>query len=144
MGWSKLVIVPSHVIGRHMIEDFNVLPRSIRRIPRSVDLDKFDNSKKGGYNNTGCTITMIGRITPLKGHTFFLESMAKVIRNVPGAKIQWSSENCQAKKLCRSFRLSAAATLRCCPRPVQPLLENKRVFLLKEELGTKPAFFYFF
>ena len=24
------------------------------------------------------------------------------------------------------------------------LLENKRVFVLKEQLGTEPAFFYFF
>ena len=32
MGWSKLVIVPSEVIGRHMIDHFDVLPRAIRRI----------------------------------------------------------------------------------------------------------------
>jgi molybdopterin-containing oxidoreductase family iron-sulfur binding subunit len=24
------------------------------------------------------------------------------------------------------------------------ILENKRVYILKEELGTKPAFFYYF
>ena len=42
MGWPKLVIVPSEVIGRHMIEDFRVAPDNIRRIPRSVDINKFN------------------------------------------------------------------------------------------------------
>ena len=41
MGWGKRVIVPSLVIGRHMIDDFGVPLERIRRIPRGVDLDKF-------------------------------------------------------------------------------------------------------
>jgi len=87
MGWSKLVIVPSKVIGRHMVEDFKVLSRSICIIPRSVDLEKFHDSKRTVRDKSRCTITMIGRITPLKGHMFFLKAMAKVIRNIPYAKI---------------------------------------------------------
>jgi lipopolysaccharide heptosyltransferase II len=87
MGWGKLVIVPSQVIGRHMIDDFKVLPRSIRCIPRSVDLEKFNVEREPTEGIARCTITMIGRITPLKGHTFFLKAMAKVVRMIPYAKI---------------------------------------------------------
>ena len=42
MGWPKFVIVPSQVIGKHMIDDFGVPLDRIRLIPRSVDLDKFE------------------------------------------------------------------------------------------------------
>lgn len=87
MGWSKLVIVPSKVIGWHMAEDFKVLPRHIRCIPRSVDLERFRINEKVNRNNASCTIVIVGRLTPLKGHTFFLQAMAKVIRTIPYAKI---------------------------------------------------------
>src|ERR1700733_11404280 len=37
MGWGKLIIAISGVIGRHMIQDFAVPAENIRVIPRSVD-----------------------------------------------------------------------------------------------------------
>ena len=87
MGKSKLVIVPSEVIGKHMINDFGVSSENIRCIPRSVDLSRFNVKKK---KNTGgdVVISMVGRITPLKGHKYFLEAMASVVRSYPYAVIQ--------------------------------------------------------
>jgi len=86
MGWAKIVIVPSNVIGRHMMDDFAVASRDIRLIPRSVDLDKFRSlkveRKKGEY-----VISIVGRITPLKGHEFFFKAMARVLRSVANIKI---------------------------------------------------------
>ncbi|MCK5082900.1 MAG: glycosyltransferase, partial [Candidatus Omnitrophica bacterium] len=64
MGWSKFVIVPSKVIGRHMIDNFNVLSRSIRCIPRSVDLERFQVQRDSSGGKSRCVITIIGRITP--------------------------------------------------------------------------------
>ncbi len=87
MGKSKLVIVPSEVIGRHMIDDFGVLPEAIRCIPRSVDLKRFNIEKKKNVGSN-IVISMIGRITPLKGHKYFIESMAKVIRSYPHVIVQ--------------------------------------------------------
>lgn len=87
MGWSKLVIVPSKVIGRHMVDDFKVHSRHIRCIPRSVDLEKFQINEKTKRIKTNCIITIVGRLTSLKGHTFFLRAMAKVIRTIPHAKV---------------------------------------------------------
>ncbi len=87
MGWAKLVIVLSNCIARHMIEDFGVPHERIRLIPRSVDLEKFKylspDKKRGKEFNIG----IIGRITPLKGHLYFIKAMAKVARVVPQIKI---------------------------------------------------------
>jgi lipopolysaccharide heptosyltransferase II len=97
MGWAKFIIVPSEVIGRHMIEDFHVPPESIRRIPRSVDTSRFALSKKEKKGDPVKTIAIIGRITPLKGHTFFLQAMAKVVRQHPYARI-WVIGDAPANK----------------------------------------------
>jgi len=97
MGWPKLLIVPSKVIGRHMIEGFKVSSRRIHCIPRSVDLEKFRINHKKTRNKSNCIIAIVGRITPLKGHTFFLKSMAKVLKTVTNAKI-WVIGDVPAKK----------------------------------------------
>lgn len=97
MGWSKLIIVPSEVIGRHMIDDFGVLPRNIRRIPRSVDLDKFNLSQTIEKFRIQQVISIVGRLTPLKGHAYFLKAMAKVIRCIPYTKI-WIIGDAPKKK----------------------------------------------
>ncbi len=87
MGWPKLVIVPSEVIGRHMIENFGVSAKHIRLIPRSVDLEKFDIPRPGQPGKSQYVISIIGRLTPLKGHTYFLRAMAKVVRTMPLVRI---------------------------------------------------------
>jgi lipopolysaccharide heptosyltransferase II len=97
MGWSKLVIVPSQVIGHHMIEDFGVLPENIRCIPRSVDLRKFDIPRDDSQSKARPTIAIVGRITPLKGHEYFLRAMAVVVRAMPYVKI-WVIGDAPAEK----------------------------------------------
>lgn len=70
-----------------MIEDFGVPRERIRLIPRSVDLEKFKylspDKKRGKEFHVG----IIGRITPLKGHLFFIKAMAKAARVIPYLKI---------------------------------------------------------
>ncbi|MDP8266125.1 MAG: lipopolysaccharide heptosyltransferase II [Candidatus Aceula meridiana] len=87
MAWGKLIIVPSKVIGRHMIEDFHVAAENIRCIPRSVDLRKFNIPRSESFSKSEYTISIIGRITPLKGHEYFLRAMARVVRTLPYVKI---------------------------------------------------------
>lgn len=87
MGWGKRVIVPSLVIGRHMIDDFKVPADRIRHIPRGVDLEKFKfNPSYLKKRNTFC-IGIIGRLTPLKGHKYFLKAISKVVRLIPKVKV---------------------------------------------------------
>jgi len=96
MGWSKIVIVPSEVIGRHMIDNFKVPSENIRSIPRSVDLKRF-NVKREESKGPSCRVSIVGRITPLKGHRYFLKAMAKVVRSMPFVKI-WIIGDAPAKK----------------------------------------------
>lgn len=87
MAWPKLVICPSNVIGRHMIENFGLPYERVRLIPRSVDLERFTYLSPGERNRQEFIVGIIGRITPLKGHAYFLRAMAKVVRQIPFTKI---------------------------------------------------------
>ncbi len=82
MSWGKLVICPSQVIINHMNKDFGLPLERIRLVPRGVDLERFkfippDNKKIDVFN-----IGIIGRLTPGKGHAYFLRAVARVIRQV--------------------------------------------------------------
>jgi lipopolysaccharide heptosyltransferase II len=87
MGWGKRVIVISDVIGRHMIEHFGVHPENIRLIHRSVDLEKF-RFRAREQGRSAVVVSIIGRITPLKGHAYFLQAMAKVVRLMPFVRVR--------------------------------------------------------
>lgn len=97
MGWAKLVIVPSAVIGRHMIDEYKVPPGSIRCIPRSVDLEKFNIPQEARAGKSKHVVAIVGRITPLKGHPFFIQAMAAVIRRMPYTKV-WIAGDAPAGK----------------------------------------------
>ena len=88
MGWGKRVIAISEVIGRHMVQDFQVLPELVRVIARSVDLSRFQIGRAAKGEDAPKVITMIGRLTPLKGHRYFLKSMAQLVRHIPNVKIE--------------------------------------------------------
>ncbi len=109
MGWGKLVIVPSEVIGRHMIEDFSVPADHIRCVPRSVDLGRFNVSQEPPKAKTTFTISIVGRLTPLKGHVYFLKAMAKVVRIMPYVKI-WIIGEAPAHK--ENYRMELEALTR--------------------------------
>lgn len=98
MGWAKRVIVVSEVVGRHMIETFNVPPERIRLIPRSVDLDRFKNQHHREVGQSSFVISNVGRLSPIKGHTYFLQAMAKVVRTMPFVKI-WIIGDASPKKM---------------------------------------------
>jgi len=87
MGWSKRVIVLSNVIGRHMIDDFSVPHERVRLIPRSVDPVKFQYSSPDAKRGEVFNVGIIGRLTPIKGHLFFIKAMSRVARQVPRLRI---------------------------------------------------------
>jgi lipopolysaccharide heptosyltransferase II len=88
MGWGKIVIAISEVVGRHMVRDFMTPAENIRVIPRSVDTEKFNIPRAVKTDKKSFTVVMIGRITPLKGHPYFLKAMARVIHKIPSLKVQ--------------------------------------------------------
>ena len=87
MGWGREVIVASHVIGRHMIDDFNVSDEKIKYIPRGVDLNLFTFNPSYLRQRSHFTIAIIGRLTPIKGHAYFLKAISRIIRSIPKVKV---------------------------------------------------------
>ncbi|MCK5306693.1 MAG: lipopolysaccharide heptosyltransferase II [Candidatus Omnitrophica bacterium] len=101
MGWGKRVIVVSRAIGRHMIDDFKVPPERVRHIARGVDLEKF-TFNPGSLKRTGAfKVGIIGRITPLKGHKYFLKAISKVVRQLPRIRAQIIGEAAPGKIGCK-------------------------------------------
>ena len=89
MGWGKIAIVISHIIGKRMRDDFGVPHDKIRLIPRGVDLDEFKLAEaRDPGKKDPIIVGLIGRITPIKGHPLFLKAMARVARVFPNIKIQ--------------------------------------------------------
>ena len=97
MGWAKRVIVLSSIIGRHMIDDFGVPYERIKLVPRSVDLEKFKYLNPAQKTNADFNVGLIGRITPIKGHNYFIKAMAKLAKQVPNLKI-WIVGDAPASK----------------------------------------------
>jgi heptosyltransferase-2 len=86
MGWGKYTIVPSAVIGRHMMDDFGVPRQNIRLIPRSVDLERYPFCDRTHKKRDGFLIGVVGRVTPIKGQLYFLKALACVLRSMTGVK----------------------------------------------------------
>ena len=90
MGWGKLVIVGSNIIGKRMRDDFGVPHEKIRLIPRGVNLEEFHWKPRSErpQNDGKIVVGLVGRLTPIKGHPLFLKAMARVARTIPNLKIQ--------------------------------------------------------
>lgn len=86
MGWGRFVIVSSNIIALHMIEAFGVPFERIKFIPRGVDLSKFKFVPPSQRRAAGNVVGIIGRITPIKGHRFFLRAISNVIKVLPKTK----------------------------------------------------------
>lgn len=88
MGWGRFVIVSGNVVARHMIKSFGVPRERIRLIPRGVDLEKFTYIKPDiSTPKKEYVIGVVGRITPIKGHIYFIRAISKVVRLMPNIKI---------------------------------------------------------
>ena len=88
MGWGELIIAPSEVIGRHMVDAFAAPAKNIRVIPRSINLEKFNLPREPKTDIKTFTVIMIGRITPLKGHPYFIKAMAQAIGQMPAIRVK--------------------------------------------------------
>ena len=90
MGWGKRVIVISRVIGRHMIDDFDVSPERIRLIYRGVDTSQFyltQKSKQPAAFRKIKRIINVGRLSPIKGQVEFLKAIHILKSQMPEIEV---------------------------------------------------------
>lgn len=87
MSWGRFIIVSSNIIAMHMMDDFGAPLSRIMFIPRGVDIEKFEFIPPSKKEKKNFTIGIIGRITPIKGHNFFIRAVSKVVMVFPGIRI---------------------------------------------------------
>jgi glycosyltransferase involved in cell wall biosynthesis len=64
----------------------------------SIRTSKSDLKRKFGIPPDGIAVGMVGRLSPVKGHRFFLEAMGEVIREFPNIRTVIAGEDAQIKK----------------------------------------------
>lgn len=87
MGWGKFVIAISHAVSVHMKERFGVPHHRLRLIHRGVSLDEFTAKAELPGRKETLTVGIVGRITPIKGHSVLIKAMARVFRLIPHARL---------------------------------------------------------
>ena len=108
------VIYGSHAIKNHIIKNYNINHDKLFYIPRGVDVDYFNpekcddkiiNNFKSKYDlKNKKIISIIGRISPWKGHDDFIKSLAKIQKKYPNIKglivgSDWSKDGTYLKKM---------------------------------------------
>jgi ADP-heptose:LPS heptosyltransferase/glycosyltransferase involved in cell wall biosynthesis len=86
MTRGKIVISPSKVIAKHMIDDFHVPLERIRLIPRGVNLSDYDFIAPIDKDWQHPVFAIIARLTPIKGHIEFIKAFREVLHYKPFAK----------------------------------------------------------
>ncbi|MDD5613712.1 MAG: GT4 family glycosyltransferase PelF [Candidatus Omnitrophica bacterium] len=86
MAKGKLIICPSRIIAKHMVDDFNVSLDRIRLIPRGVDLSKYEFILPSNKDWKHPVFAIIARLTPIKGHIDFIKAFREVLMVSPFAK----------------------------------------------------------
>lgn len=87
MGWGKFAIVASNAMAYHMVNNFHTPLEKIKLIPRGVDIKNFKYISPEDRKSSYFTIGMISRISPVKGHTYFIRAISQVSRKIPNLKV---------------------------------------------------------
>ena len=102
MGWGERVIAVSRIIEEHMSSAFHVPIARMRVIPRGIDIKKYNVQKKNvPREKDEWHIGIVGRLTQLKGHTYFIKAIKEVLKTVPNVRafiIGEASENKRSYK----------------------------------------------
>lgn len=80
MTWGRQVIVPSHVLGRYVIDRFHVAPSRLRVIPRGVDLAAFPFRGSWTSPDGVWKIGIVGRLSWIKGHDVAIRALHQLVR----------------------------------------------------------------
>lgn len=93
--WGKKVIAISEPVKEHLIKDFKVDEKNIAVIHNGIDVEKFRNQKPETRNQKknrlglgdGPVVGIVARLSDVKGHTYLIEAMSKVLEKIPAAQL---------------------------------------------------------
>ena len=81
MAKGERVIVVSKILGRYAKEKFKVPEEKLRLVYNGVEIKECPE-----FNGQNHRIGIIARLTPLKGHPFFIEAIARLRERFPDIK----------------------------------------------------------
>lgn len=91
---AKLCIAASNAV-REEFEKLGVKNSVV--IPNGVDLDKFTSADVG--RRTSHVILSVGRLVEVKGHTYLIDALAKIRKEIPDAQLVFVGDGSRRKSL---------------------------------------------
>lgn len=91
--WGKMVIAISCQVQEHLVSDFKLARQKISVVNNGIDIKRFgnffarDNTRKELGVGDIFLVGIIARLSDVKGHTYLIQAMQKVIENLPSAKL---------------------------------------------------------
>ena len=106
--WTEGVITTAEVLYRSYSENFSLDENRLINIPLGIDPDYFfpigkDSELKNslGISNDELVVGILGRLSPVKGHRYFIQAAAEVLKSFQPVKFLIAGEDAQVK----SYRL---------------------------------------
>ncbi len=108
LNWTDGIITTTETLYRSYMENFNFDGEKIINIPLGIDLANFSPmesdkhlSMKMGISDGELVVGILGRLSPVKGHRYFIQAAAEVLKEFQAVKFLIAGEDAQVK----SYRL---------------------------------------
>ncbi|HEX9912251.1 MAG TPA: glycosyltransferase family 4 protein [candidate division Zixibacteria bacterium] len=106
--WTDGVITTAEVLYRSYSENFSLDENRLINIPLGIDPDYFSPIEKDseliktlGISKDELVVGILGRLSPVKGHRYFIQAAAEVLMSFQSVKFLIAGEDAQVK----SYRL---------------------------------------
>lgn len=107
-GWTDGIITTAEVLYKSYADDFSLDEKNLINIPLGIDPDYFSPMEKDfelkknlGISDGELVVGILGRLSPVKGHRYFIQAAAEVLKSFQPVKFLIAGEDAQVK----SFRL---------------------------------------
>lgn len=102
--WTDGVITTAEVLYNNYLENINLDENRLINIPLGIDPDYFfpmgkdsELKKSLGISNAELVVGILGRLSPVKGHRYFIQSAAEVLKSFRSVKFLIAGEDAQVK-----------------------------------------------
>lgn len=93
--WGEKVIAISKEVKEHLMVDFKVREKNIAVVRNGVDIERFreprtenrQSRKKALGLGSGPVVSIIARLSDIKGHIYLIEAWVEVLKNIPEAQL---------------------------------------------------------
>jgi glycosyltransferase involved in cell wall biosynthesis len=113
--WGRRVIAVSQPVKEHLMRDFGVREKDITLIYNGIEAARFKHQDQNfrsemrrNLSLADCPVVgIVGRLSDVKGHSYLIEAMQKVLQKIPQARLVIVGEGRMKKKLISLSRRKA-------------------------------------